>query len=179
MIDEYDLLGVAGSDRVARVLRYAFGIALLVPLGALAWYAVTLPTTWWTESGSIVITALVLFFASILVLAFLGFGPGANSVVFDQAGFALYFGRGRAKRYDWANPRLRITVSELVGDGRVEYGLSSSIPFNTSLSSAAFTRLLEEARIRKLSVQLTQSSVPSVSRGPGTKVVTYRISHMR
>ncbi len=174
--DSFDLASLP-PDRHTWIFRISFQAALIIPVGGFAWYAVTLPRSYWTTPGGDMITGFVVLFTALLVLGIVGLGPGATRCVFDPSGFTLTFRRGSAKRYEWANPRLKLTLVEAVRQGRAEYSLSTGIPFTTNLSPALFARLLEEARTRGLSVRLEHSSIPTVSRGPDIELTTYRIAH--
>lgn len=171
--EEFDLskLSPNPTDHT-RLLRTLFGVGLVVPVGGLIWYAVTLPASALANPGQLVVIALVLLFTLLLVLVVIGLGPGASRCLVDGMGFTLYFKRGKARRYDWSDPTLRLTIEEISGDNWVEYSFSTGLPFTTTLTPELWSRLLTEARRHGLSVQIQSSGRTTPT------VTTFRITQL-
>ncbi len=82
----------------------------------------------------------------------LGLGRGAESCRTTVSGFTLVYRSGRTTTFAWNDPKLRITVWELLSRGRLAYSISTRWPFLNPIPQELYLAILSEARARRLSV---------------------------
>lgn len=100
---------------------------------------------------------------------FFGMGPGANRCLWEPGGFILRYRNGRSRSFRWDDPRLHFEISEITHEGRVEYDLTTRMPWHNDVTPELYAAILTEARQRGLDVRTKVSGVPAQS------VITNRI----
>jgi len=82
----------------------------------------------------------------------LGLGPGAESCQLAADGFTLAYKSGRRTTLAWTDPRLRITLFELLYKGRLTYSVATRWPFLNPIPRELYVAILAEARARGFNV---------------------------
>lgn len=91
----------------------------------------------------------------------LGLGRGADSCRVTADGFTLAFRGGRTTTFTWNDPKLRLTLFELLSRGRTTYMIATRRPFLNPIPQDLYLAILSEARVRGLSVSEHIDTLPS------------------
>ncbi|MGA8536726.1 MAG: hypothetical protein WB789_04955 [Thermoplasmata archaeon] len=98
-----------------------------------------------------------------------GMGPGATRCLWDADGFTLLYRKWKPRKFRWADPLLRIDISEITFEDKVEYDLTTRMPWHNDLTGDLYLAILTEARQRGLQVRTKTSGIPA------QRIVTNRI----
>jgi hypothetical protein len=161
------------SPRFPQVIRgialvSAVGIAGLVT-GIAIYNEITGVVRGVPDPEGLVIIGVAALFVGAFVLIYFGMGPGANRCLWDPDGFTLQYRRGSARSFRWDDPRLRFEMSEIRYKDKVEYDLTSRMPWHNDLTPELYEAILAEARRRGLDVR------SRVAGTPAQRIITNRI----
>jgi len=97
-------------------------------------------------------TAAMAGVGCLFLLPYFGMGPGASSAVWHHEGFTLKYSSGRLREFRWDDPGLKIEIGELATGDRVEYDLTTRMPWHNDLTREMFEAILSEAKRRGLAL---------------------------
>ena len=118
--------------------------------------------------GLVLIGAAVLF-VGLFVTIFFGMGHGAHRCDWEADGFTLRYRSGRTRSFRWGDPKLRIEISEIHYEDKVEYDLTTRMPWHNDVTAEVYQAILVEARQRGLAVRT------KVQGSPAERLITNRI----
>ena len=150
---EYDLslLPVPVDDH-GRALRVLVAACLVIPIAGVVWYFTTIPLDALFTANRIAVLIACAFFIVMLSLALFGLGPGATRCSTDDTGFTLYYRKRAERRFSWSDPRLHISIGEVVTKRSTSYDLSTRMPWHNLVSADLYAWIVSVARKRGLAV---------------------------